>query len=739
MSSTVSNRHRGLRCLRGLAMAFCLALYSAMSASAEDDAPAVPITLSEEEQKLGFELIFNGTSDTGWQHKGNWVVQDGTLWRNKRGGDITYTAARVPDDFELRFEWKVSKGCNSGVYYRPGQYEYQILDDANSPYGENPRQSAASLFFCMAPSKDVTRPHGQWNTARIVCKGTVIQHWLNGEKVIDFDYTDPRWSDQVKLLRIRGADLSARGANLRLQDHGADVWFRMLRWRAIPADEELERSELTPLPIPEKALQKERERVKRMLEQRKSEARRLPNIVVIMADDLGYGDLACYGQRRFPTPHTDRLARKGMRFTDAHSPSAICSPTRYAVVTGTDPFRRYHTSHVLFNGEPLVIGRDQPTIASLLKQKGYRTGVVGKWHLGLGDTLPRDLNLPGRGPNQVGFDYSYLVPDGHNMLPHYYLENGTVVGGTAKPFHSQPAVLDRVGYKLVQNQPLGQWANRRPADQIGARLTEKAVAFIEQNKDRPFFLYFPTCSIHTPHKPDPRFRGNSGIGPHGDYVMEFDWTVGQVMETLDRLELSEDTLLIVTSDNGGLNEKNGHNPNRPWHGMKGSAFEGGHRVPMIARWPGRTRPGSVCDETISLVDLTATCCAIAKISLPANAALDSFNLLPLLLDEAATAPIRPYTVMGTRGMEELVLRQGPWKLIVSPEDDKTQLYHLGHDPGESQDLSATHVEKRKELRDLLTQYITTGSSRSGAEASGTSFEAIFRERDERNQQLKKLR
>ncbi|MFO7903074.1 MAG: 3-keto-disaccharide hydrolase [Planctomycetota bacterium] len=233
-----------------------------------NDSPATPNTLSEEEQRLGFQLLFDGRTDAGWKHNGNWVVEEGTLFRKERGGDITYTVAKVPDDFELRFEWKVSKGCNSGVYYRPGQYEYQILDDANSPYGENPRQSAASLFFCMAPSKDATRPFGQWNEGRIVGKGPVIQHWLNGEKVIDFDYTDPRWAEEVELLHIRGADLAARGANLRLQDHGADVWFRGLRLRTIPPDEWLERSEFTPMPIPVEALRKEQARVERMLKAR---------------------------------------------------------------------------------------------------------------------------------------------------------------------------------------------------------------------------------------------------------------------------------------------------------------------------------------------------------------------------------------------------------------------------------------------------------------------------------------
>ncbi len=249
-------------------LAMLLLLPASVQGDDAGESPAAPNTLTEEEQRLGFQRLFDGRTDDGWKHNGNWVVEDGTLFRKERGGDITYTVAKVPDDFELRFEWKVVKGCNSGVYYRPGQYEYQILDDANSPYGENPRQSAASLFFCMAPSKDATRPFGQWNEGRIVGKGTVIQHWLNGEKVIDFDYTDPRWAEEVELLRIRGADLAARGAYLRLQDHGADIWFRSIRLRTIPPEEELERSEFTPMPIPEEALRKERERVERMLKAR---------------------------------------------------------------------------------------------------------------------------------------------------------------------------------------------------------------------------------------------------------------------------------------------------------------------------------------------------------------------------------------------------------------------------------------------------------------------------------------
>ncbi|WP_009960827.1 family 16 glycoside hydrolase [Verrucomicrobium spinosum] len=242
------------RCLGPLLALLCTSLLHA--------GPA----LSDQEQKLGFKPLSDGQTFQGWDQKGNWVIEeDGTFYRKAKGGDLTYTASTVPDDFELRFEWKVSKGCNSGVYYRPGQYEYQVLDNVNSPYGENPRQSAASLFFCMAPNKDATRPLGEWNEGRVLCQGTLIQHWLNGELVLDFDYTDPKWAQQVELLRIRGANLNARGGRIKLQDHGADVWFRHLRLRTVPKDEKLTRLDFQPLPIPAAALQKENERVQQML------------------------------------------------------------------------------------------------------------------------------------------------------------------------------------------------------------------------------------------------------------------------------------------------------------------------------------------------------------------------------------------------------------------------------------------------------------------------------------------
>jgi hypothetical protein len=231
-------------------------------------AAQTPNSLTEEEKKAGFELLFNGKDLQGWEHKGNWKVEEATMTRTGKGGDIQYKIKPIPNDFELRFEWKVAKGSNSGVYYRPGQVEYQILDNQVHADGTNPRTSAASLYFCMAPAKDATKPVGEWNSGRIVCKGTVIQHWLNGVKVIDFDYADSKWAKEVQLLKDRGGDPTQRGAYLLLQDHGDPVWYRNIKLRVIPKEEQLERSVVTPAAIPEAALKKEQQILENIKKQR---------------------------------------------------------------------------------------------------------------------------------------------------------------------------------------------------------------------------------------------------------------------------------------------------------------------------------------------------------------------------------------------------------------------------------------------------------------------------------------
>ena len=225
--------------------------------------------LTPAEQAAGFRLLFDGKSFRGWKQQGNWTIVERALYRGRAGGGLTCVAQPIPDDFELRFQWKVARGSNSGVYYRPGQYEYQILDNAVHVDGKNPRTSAASLYFCMAPSRDVTRPAGKWNDGRIVCQGSIIQHWLNGQKVIDFDYTDKRWSQSVALLKKRGGTLSARGRQLFLQDHGDPVWYRTIRLRTISKTETILHKTVQPASIPPEIRKAEEEKLRRIIENRR--------------------------------------------------------------------------------------------------------------------------------------------------------------------------------------------------------------------------------------------------------------------------------------------------------------------------------------------------------------------------------------------------------------------------------------------------------------------------------------
>lgn len=229
--------------------------------------------LSAEEKDQGFDLIFGGKNFDGWTQKGNWVIEeDGSMFRKEKGGGIAFKKYQVPDDFELRFEWKVGEKSNSGIYYRPTQYEYQILSNKGHGDGKNPRTSAASLYFCIAPSRDATKPHGEWNTGKIVCKGTVIQHWLNGEKVVGFDYTDPDYAEHVELLKVRGGDLTRRGAYLNLQDHGDPVWYRTIRMRELKVDDKIDAGSVKPGDIPEDIKAAEQKKLKGIIERRKKAA-----------------------------------------------------------------------------------------------------------------------------------------------------------------------------------------------------------------------------------------------------------------------------------------------------------------------------------------------------------------------------------------------------------------------------------------------------------------------------------
>jgi arylsulfatase A-like enzyme len=471
-----------------------------------------------------------------------------------------------------------------------------------------------------------------------------------------------------------------------------------------------------------------------------------PNIVFILADDIGYGDLGCYGATRVKTPNLDRLAREGLRFTDAHSPSAVCTPTRYALMTGQYAWRHEPASRILSGVAPLAIKPGTLTVPALLKQAGYATASVGKWHLGLGE---KETDYNGEikpGPREIGFDYSFLIPATGDRVPCVYVENQRVVGYDPKdpirvsygqPVGDEPTGaknpellklkpsrghdntivngISRIGY--MTGGKAARWKDEDMADEI----TRKAVGFIEKNKDRPFFLYFATHDIHVPRVPHPRFRGKSGCGVRGDVIQELDGSVGEVLAALERLKLADNTLVIFSSDNGGVmddgyadgavQDANGHQCNGPLRGFKGGLYEGGTRVPFLARWPGRVPAGKTSAELVCLVDLLATVAALTGKELPADAGPDSFNQLPALLAEKPAKPCRDSLVM--HGGGGLAVRQGPWKLIPEfPKKTKeAQLFNLADDLGETKNLVEKHPDKVKELATLLQQVRESGRSR----------------------------
>lgn len=379
-----------------------------------------------------------------------------------------------------------------------------------------------------------------------------------------------------------------------------------------------------------------------------------PNIIFIMADDLGYGGLGCYGASEIPTPHCDRLASEGMIFTDAHSPSSVCSPTRYGVLTGEYAWRSWMKNWVLMEHMPLLIDPGKKTVANFLKESGYKTACLGKWHLGWGDHTDADWNGELKpGPLQVGFDYYFGVPYSHNSIPEQqvFVENNRVVGLQAGDSIQDPNVLKTV---------------MRSLENTATELSIKAVEFIEKNKDQPFFLYYPLTNVHLPHTPHTRFKNKSQVGLYGDFVVEMDWAVGEILMKLDELDLAKKTLIIFTSDNGAKITKewtlNGHKPNKYLRGGKAGIYEGGHRVPFIVRWPGRVAPGSSSDEIICLTDLMATCADILNVPLDDDEGKDSKSILPVLLNESLEQPIREHVIHhSVSGM--FAIRMGDWKFI----------------------------------------------------------------------------
>lgn len=461
-----------------------------------------------------------------------------------------------------------------------------------------------------------------------------------------------------------------------------------------------------------------------------------PNIILILADDMGYGDLAIQNsESKIPTPNLDQLARDGMRFTDAHSPSAVCTPTRYSILTGRYSWRSRLQKGVLWEWDRPLIEEGRITIAQLLKDAGYVTALIGKWHLGW--NWPTKNNIaPGRGdtgekvdftqpidggPTSVGFDY-YFGDDVPNFPPYAFIENDRV---TAMPTVLKPEAMFGVKGVMVEDW---QFSNVMPT------LKNKAIQFIEsaaqQEDKKPFFLYLSLTAPHTPIAPAKRFLGKSGAGAYGDFVYQVDQTVGDILDALENTNQDKNTLVVFSSDNGsparsgenmngdtGSVRSYGHNPSRPWRGIKGDAWEGGHRVPFIARWPASIAKGNVNNEAVTLTDLMATFAEVAHVELPNDTAEDSLSLLPVLSGNKLEGPLHEAIVLHSY-TGYFAIRKGNWKLIqgyggggISGKQESPwfwepewQLYNLKSDPGEVDNVYAKHPQIVKELSDLLDSY-----------------------------------
>ena len=472
----------------------------------------------------------------------------------------------------------------------------------------------------------------------------------------------------------------------------------------------------------------------------------LPNIVFILADDMGYGDIGVLNpDSKIPTPGMDRIAEEGLYFTDAHSYSGVCTPSRYGILTGRYCFRTRLASGVLGGHDGSLIEPGRETVASLLGRAGYRSACVGKWHLGL-DFRKKDPNLPlydgtgfdnttgtdnvdysgivEGGPTDHGFDYSYIFPASLDMQPYIFISNKRVVSTELEHIEGVPEITRELFWRHGDAEKGFDFSDVLP------RLTRHAMHFIRDHQghypDRPFFLYFPLTAPHLPYVPLSPFEGTSGAGAYGDFVNQVDHTVFQLLDLADSLRITENTLFIVTSDNGsrwhpGDIEKYGHRANYIFRGMKSDVWEGGHRVPFLVRWPARIERGSRSDRLVCLNDLLATCAELSGQELDWNAGEDSFSFLSALTGEASAWEERS-TLVSQAISTSLSIRRDNWKLILDmssggwssgeiSDGPPMQLYNLEEDIRELENLYVEMPDKVTELQALLEMFKKEGRSR----------------------------
>jgi arylsulfatase A len=486
-----------------------------------------------------------------------------------------------------------------------------------------------------------------------------------------------------------------------------------------------------------------------------------PNIIYILTDDLGYGDVSSFNAKsKIKTPNIDRLASEGMKFTDAHTSSSVCTPTRYGILTGRYNWRSRLKEGVLSGVSKALIPTSRTTIAKMLQNKGYETALIGKWHLGWDwqmtdstdvDNLARkdfsmfDFSKPiTNGPNDIGFTYSYGISASLDLAPYVYIENGKVL--------KTPDAMseNKVKYTTWLYGPIS-------SDFIHANVTQnlvnKAIEYIgnSQKEKKPFFLYLPLPAPHVPFLPTKEYQGKSGLNPYGDYVIMLDYLVGQIEKAIADAGIEKNTLVIFTSDNGCCTSadykvllEKGHKPSGIYRGTKADIFEGGHRVPFIAKWPIKIKKGSVSNETICTTDFMATCAEIVNYKLKPNEGEDSFSLMPLLTNKKIINPFREATVHHSIN-GSFAIRKGDWKLILCPDSGgwsypypkknqkinstlpKFQLYNMKDDPSETKNLEANNPEKVNELKSLLLKYINEGRSTPGIPQENDSINFIWKQ------------
>lgn len=484
-----------------------------------------------------------------------------------------------------------------------------------------------------------------------------------------------------------------------------------------------------------------------------------PNIIVIMADDLGYGDVSCYGATAIQTPAIDRLANEGVRFTSGYCSASTCTPTRFSLLTGTYAFRQKGTGIAPPNG-PAIIRPGTDTLPSILRRAGYATAVIGKWHLGLGDTAPDWNGELKPGPLEIGFDHCFLLPTTNDRVPQVYVEDRRVKNldpkdplwvGSDKPSEDHPTGIThrstlKMDWSHGHNQTIhngisrigfytgGNKARFRDEDVADQWVTESN-RWIEANQDRPFFLFFASQDIHVPRIAHERFQGKSKLGPRGDCILQLDWCVGELTKTIERLGLAKNTLIVFCSDNGPVLddgykddavEKLGtHEPAGPYRGGKYSVWEGGTRTPFITRWLGQISP-SVSKEVVCTIDLAASFASLSGQTLPRESCLDSFNVMDALMGKPGTTG-RDHLIQQDNGSGNFGLRSGEWKLVRLKQRGKSQatvslkeqalpkglysLYRLTDDPGEQIDLSAENPETVQRMTKMLDKMINDGRSR----------------------------